>query len=134
MRMAWLMNLFLMRSLKLLLRSLSLPALSLFVIDVLPVCEVRTLILDNFSVIAVKSAKKLLWAARQAILQQKKWKLIDRRAAQRASDTLKFGEELGFCTLSIMICCLWLEIFMLTLLVLIVLELVNYFVSCRLLV
>ena len=56
-----------------------------------------------------------------------------------ASDTLKFGEVLGelrlFCTLSIMICWLWLEILMVTLLVLIVdLELVNCFVPCRLLV
>ena len=39
-----------------------------------------------------------------------------------------------FCTLSIMICWLWLEILMLTLLVLIVLELVNCSIPCRLLV
>ena len=55
-----------------------------------------------------------------------------------ASDALKFGEVLGelrlFCTLSIMTCWLWLEILMVTLLVLIVLELVNCSVPCRLLV
>ena len=39
-----------------------------------------------------------------------------------------------FCTLSIMTCWLWLEILMLTLLILIVLELVNCSISCRLLV
>lgn len=55
-----------------------------------------------------------------------------------ALDALKFGEVLGeleaFCTLSIMTCWLWLEILMLTSLVLIILKLVNCSVPCRLLV
>ena len=49
--------------------------------DRLPACDVRTLILNNFAVTALKSAKKLLWGAWQAVQWQKKRKLIDRRAA-----------------------------------------------------
>ena len=64
--------------------------------DRLPACEVRTLILDNFSVTALKSAKKLLWSARQAVLRQKKRKLIDRRAAQRAVEEVEFEDLIDF--------------------------------------
>ena len=77
--------------------------------DRLPACEVRTLILDNFSVTAVKSAKKLLWSARQAVSRRFcgiKVKLAGGRILLvvcvylpfddgHASDVLKFGEVLG---------------------------------------
>ena len=64
--------------------------------DRLPTCDVRKLILDNFAVSAIKSAKKLLWAARQAVLRQNKKKLIDRRAAQRAVEEVEFEDLIDF--------------------------------------
>ena len=59
--------------------------------DYLPV----KLILDNFAVSAIKSAKKLLWATRQAVLRQNK-KVIDRRAAQHAVEEVEFEDLIDF--------------------------------------
>ena len=52
----------------------------------------KKLVLDNFAAAAIKSAKKLLWASRQVFLCQKKKKLIDRRAAQRAVEDAEFED------------------------------------------
>ena len=60
--------------------------------DRLSAADVRKQILDNFRASAIKIAKKLLWAARQAVLRQKKKKLIERRAAQRAVEEAEFDD------------------------------------------
>ena len=52
--------------------------------------------MDNFAVSATKSAKKLSWAARQAVLRQNKKKLIDRRAAERAVEEVEFEDLIDF--------------------------------------
>ena len=53
----------------------------------------KKLVLDNF---AIKSAKKLSWASRQVFLRQKRKKLIDRRAAQRAVEDAEFEDLVDF--------------------------------------
>ena len=52
--------------------------------------------MDNFAVTALKSAKKLLWAAQQAVLWQKKRKLIDRHTAQGAVEEAEFEDLIDF--------------------------------------
>ena len=64
--------------------------------DRLPICDVKKLVLDNFAAAAIKSAKKLLWASRQVFLHQKKKKLIDCRAAQRAVEVAGFEDLVDF--------------------------------------